>query len=189
MATNKEQLKAYFETGDTPTEAQFKELIDSSINTLDDKASLAEAEEGTNDEKYVTPKGVKSAVEVHAPVKSINGYTGDVVLGLGGDDSGWTEPSLENGFLNFSTVWYEAVRYRKKNGVVYIEGLIKEGAANGVLFTLPPEFRPSKSMMFSNICYTGTYTVGRVDISANGNVVIITVGDFTNLSGISFLVD
>lgn len=32
MATNKEDLKAYFEDGDTPTEGQFGELIDSMLN-------------------------------------------------------------------------------------------------------------------------------------------------------------
>ena len=32
MATNKEDLKEYFEDGDTPTEGQFGELIDSMLN-------------------------------------------------------------------------------------------------------------------------------------------------------------
>jgi hypothetical protein len=35
MATNREQLKAYFQTGDIPTEGQFGELIDSLAHRLD----------------------------------------------------------------------------------------------------------------------------------------------------------
>ncbi|HAA18712.1 MAG TPA: hypothetical protein DCP28_08075, partial [Cytophagales bacterium] len=36
MKQSREQLKAYFERGDTPTSEQFGELIDSGVNQTDD---------------------------------------------------------------------------------------------------------------------------------------------------------
>ncbi|MBC8756566.1 hypothetical protein H2O64_17980 [Kordia sp. YSTF-M3] len=226
---NRTELKAYFETGDRPTQGHFIDLIDSAVNKSQDKANLTEAL-STNDTKYITPKtanhivdnavpnatistkgkvelatltevtagtdstravtpeGAKRAAEVHAPVTSVNGQTGSIVIG---NDSGWTVPLLQNGFLNYNASWYEAVRYRKKDGVVYMEGLVKAGATNVVLFQLPSGFRPSKRMMLSNISYDATvYSPARIDITSGGNVYIVTdPGEFTSLSGLSFLVD
>lgn len=49
MATSKEQLKQYFETGDVPTEGQFEELIDSyrHIDTGEVISSIEDAEDST----------------------------------------------------------------------------------------------------------------------------------------------
>jgi len=66
MATNREDLKAYFNTGDRPTEVQFAELIDNSVNNIDDKANLTEAAAGNDDVKYITPKTAKKVVETFA---------------------------------------------------------------------------------------------------------------------------
>lgn len=41
------QLKSYFQSGDTPTEAQFANLIDSASNIVDDIISQSNAEAGT----------------------------------------------------------------------------------------------------------------------------------------------
>ncbi len=68
MPTNRDTLKGYFNTGDRPTEAQFAALIDNAVNLNDDKATQAEAEAGTIDTKYATPKSVKRAIEVLTPV-------------------------------------------------------------------------------------------------------------------------
>lgn len=122
MASNRDNLKEYFKAGDRPTEAQFEELINNSVNVTDDKANQAEATAGSSDSKYmtplkvknsidanvptantttqgkveiasltevqagtdatrvVTPQGAKKAVETFAPVKSVNGQTGDINL-------------------------------------------------------------------------------------------------------------
>ena len=146
MATNREDLKGYFNAGDRPTENQFGELIDNTVNKIDDKANLTEASVGTDDIKYitaktakksvetfaansipsatistqgkvelatltevqtgtdttrvVTPQGAKKAVETFAPVKSVNGLVGDVVLNF----NGTTDPgSMREGIVRFST--------------------------------------------------------------------------------------
>lgn len=63
MATSKEQLKQYFETGDTPTESQFEELIDSyrHIDTGAVISSVEDAEDHTtlnisDNDPVVVPK-------------------------------------------------------------------------------------------------------------------------------------
>lgn len=151
-------------------------------------ATLTEVTTGTDSSRAVTPEGAKRAAEVHAPVTSVNGQTGAIVIG---NDSGWTVPLLQNGFLNFNATWYEAARYRKKNGVVYLEGLVKAGATNTILFQLPSGFRPSKRIMLSTISYDATvYSTARIDITSGGDIYIVTdPGEFTSLFGLSFLVD
>ena len=167
---HRSELKPNFETGKRPTEEHFFDLIDSSVNKLDDKANLTEAADETNNEKFITPKTAKRAVETHlpnattteagivrrstseevnnganvnayvtplntknaiedlapglAPVQSINNQVGDVVLELG-EDSGWQSLLLQNNVINYGGT-YQVARYRKKNGVVYIEGLLTE---------------------------------------------------------------
>lgn len=66
MATNRENLKEYFKAGDRPTEGQFGELIDNTVNKIDDKANLTDASLGTDDVKYITSKTAKKAVETFA---------------------------------------------------------------------------------------------------------------------------
>ena len=197
MATNREQLKAFFETGDVPTEGQFGELIDSLSHRLDPDI-LSIIAQVSIDNQGVHFKNANGEVIVTADMNELAeeiAVNGDFINSLSNtfqtleSDSGWIIPSLENGFLNYNTFWFGEARYRKKNGIVYMEGLVKDCSANGVLFTLPLGFRPSNLLMLSNISYTGTYTVGRIDVKSNGEVSVVTVGDFTNLSGISFLVD
>jgi hypothetical protein len=55
-------LKTYFKKGDRPSEGQFADLIDSGLNAIEDKATQAEIEAGTNDEKFVTPLGVSKLI-------------------------------------------------------------------------------------------------------------------------------
>jgi hypothetical protein len=94
------------------------------------------------------------------------------------------------------------VRYRNKDGVVYLEGSIKGGTAqtNGLtyqLFRLPEGFRPSRKCSYTIVRAgntTGTTAtstvVGRVDIDANGYVFGANYSNiWSNLSGISFVVD
>ncbi len=67
MATNRENLKEYFKAGDRPTESEFAELIDNSVNVTDDKANQAEAAAGNNDSKYMTPSKVKNSIDANVP--------------------------------------------------------------------------------------------------------------------------
>lgn len=206
---NRNDLKSYFEAGDRPTASQFVDLIDSVLNITDDdyveslpdatttqkgiveQATLAEVEAGTDTTRFVTPKGAKRAVEVFTPpppVTSVNGQTGDITIAIPtNDDSGWQSPTLANGFLNYSTA-YQGARFRKKNGVVYTEGLLKAGANGLFVFTLPVGFRPTQRLVFPISKYSNT--IGRVDVESNGRVTVINGHTrWFSISGISFLVD
>jgi hypothetical protein len=55
-------LKTYFNTGDRPSEGEFADLIDSSLNAIDDKATQADIDAGTNDERYITPLGASRSI-------------------------------------------------------------------------------------------------------------------------------
>ncbi len=55
-------LKSYFNTGDRPTEGEFVDFIDSTINLTDDKATDAEAIDPLNNSKFITPKSLALVV-------------------------------------------------------------------------------------------------------------------------------
>lgn len=228
---HRSEVKPNFKTGKRPTEEHFFDLIDSAVNKLDDRANLTEAADETNNEKFITPKTAKRAVETHlpnattteagivrrststevdnganvnayvtplntknaiedlapglAPVQSINNQVGDVVLELG-EDSGWQSLLLQNNVINYGGT-YQVARYRKKNGVVYIEGLLKGGIGNDVTIgTLPIGFRPNKRIVLFTQRLAG---VARVDIKSNGEIICYSYNStMTSISGISFII-
>ncbi|WP_291131748.1 hypothetical protein [Flavobacterium sp. UBA7682] len=70
--SNKSELKLYFEPGDRPRAIEFADLIDSSLNWEDDKATDADAENSSIDNRFITPKTARKSVEKYAPVKKVN---------------------------------------------------------------------------------------------------------------------
>lgn len=72
MINNKDTLKTYFQPGDRPKASEFENLIDSSLNWYDDKATVAEAEDSNIDNRFITPKTARKSVEKYAPVKKVN---------------------------------------------------------------------------------------------------------------------
>jgi len=231
---NRTTLKQYFETGKKPTEQEYENLIDSTVHKSDDKANLAEAADETIDDKYITPKTAKRAVETHlptattseagivrrstaaevdsganvnayvtplnarntiedlapglAPVQSVNGLDGHVVLDLGGNDSGWQNAVLLNGIENYSGSYGDA-KYRKKDGIVFIQGLVRNGTPTGSqteIFTLPIGYRPDKILIL-NTLVSGN-TIVRIDIFPTGQVRCYNYNTaWTSISGLSFL--
>lgn len=224
MATTRTALKNYFQAGSRPTSAEFGDLIDSTVNWNDDKSTVAQAQAGTDNATLVTPATAKASVLAHAPVQSVNGNTGAVVIppvtsvpGNAGtatalqtprtingvtfdgtanitlpeDSTAWAAPTLQTQSPVLNVVGgFVAVGYRKKNGIVFLQGAIGGGTnqTNGttyILFTLPAGFRPSARVVFSTVCLNNT--LGRIDIGADGKVygvVYNTAG--ISLSGISF---
>ena len=103
-------------------------------------------------------------------------------------DTPWQKPTYQNGWGEFDpNGTYGAIRYRKVQGVVYIQGMMSGGTASSSLpaFTLPRGFRPSNRMIFGVYTAEGTGTQGnRLDILANGQVhpyaaVSVTTGWFS----------
>lgn len=134
---NRTDLKAFFKTGDKPTQSQFADLIDSFYN-IDE------------------------------------------------DDSGWQIATLQNGFENYEGP-YSNVQYRKKNGIIYIDGLIKNGSPNSVIFNLPVGFRPSARLVFPAL---SNFIAYRIDVHPNGDVEAITHHTvWMSLANISFIAD
>lgn len=83
-------------------------------------------------------------------------------------NTGWITPSLGNGWVNFGG-WQEA-RYRRINGVVYVQGLIKSGTLGASALTLDAGFRPAGTIMIAAVDGTNE-AHGRLDIQGNGQVV------------------
>ena len=200
-------LKSYFETGDKPTEQEYVDLIDSCLNKTDDafvssipdatttkkgiaeQATLAEVDTGTDTTRFVTPVGAKRAVETHALVKSVNGQTGNVIITNTNDDSGWINATLLGTIGNKGGIFQRA-RYRKLNGVVYIEGVVKGGNSNltNTLFNLPLGFRPTKTLMM--MAMRSGFASTRLDVKPNGDVNCFRFNSsWTSICGISFVVD
>lgn len=83
-----------------------------------------------------------------------------------GFDSGWITPTLLNGWVDYGSGW-ETARFRKKNGIVYLRGLIKNGSTSATIFQLPPGFRPGGDTHSPALA---TAVVGIVNVLANGDV-------------------
>lgn len=88
------------------------------------------------------------------------------------EDSGWITPTFQNGWTHY-TAPYGDVRYRKINGVVHIEGLMKSGTISSTLpaFTLPVGFRPKAKLLGAT---QSNSVLGRLDVDTDGYVIPYT---------------
>lgn len=110
-------------------------------------------------------------------------------------ETDWVYPTLQNGWENYNGASdkYVQARYKMKNGVVYIEGLIRYGESKNddgltPIFTLPVGFRPNRQLCFITTSSAAT-CCNRVDIYPTGAVQSI-LGDNDYLSlCISFVPD
>lgn len=67
-------------------------------------------------------------------------------------DTGWTQPPLLNGWVNYGGV-YSVAKYRRIGELVVISGLVKSGS--GPIFVLPAGFRPTGNLHFPAMNSTG----------------------------------
>lgn len=113
----------------------------------------------------------------------------DDVSSVGTTD--WVAPTLLNNFENFGsfqTSKYQDTRYRKLNGVVYIQGTIKGSEQGKVIFNLPEGFRPAERIFFGTLKYGNV--AARIDILPNGDVFAESYhASWTSLNGILFIAD
>lgn len=81
--------------------------------------------------------------------------------------STWNNLTLLNGW-----VWWggshPVPRYRKENGIVYVQGVVKNGIADTHIAQLPVGLRPTGQLIFC--CWTGDATQHRLDVFADGNI-------------------
>lgn len=100
-------------------------------------------------------------------------------------------PALLNGYMQYGFGYANAAYYKDKMGRVFLRGTVTNvNDPDGlIIFNLPAGYRPSTSgrLMFEVINNGPT---SRVDIMANGDVVVITgTTGWVNLDGISFKAD
>ena len=94
-------------------------------------------------------------------------WTGAAWTQRTGDLTAWTAPTLLNSWVNFGGT-FQTTRYMKdSNGIVHIEGLVKNGVMQNAAFTLPVGHRPAAGLITAQI---SNNAIGRVDLDTYGNV-------------------
>ncbi|MFF9565722.1 hypothetical protein ACF1AJ_20405 [Leifsonia sp. NPDC014704] len=93
------------------------------------------------------------------------------------DDTGWilvgsggTAPAFQSNWVNFGGS-YQLARFRRLNGIVYVQGAIKGGQTSGTfpIFTLPAGFRPA-AVVSSPAVAISSGSVTSVDIYPDGGI-------------------
>ncbi|MMZ61653.1 hypothetical protein D1872_238140 [compost metagenome] len=95
------------------------------------------------------------------------------------DAPGWITPTLLNGATQFGDVTFGLVGYRKVGNYIEFRGLIVPTVALGVVFILPPEYRPAYSYIVA--CRAATSGVADVRVHKGGEVTIGNVDTWVSL--------
>lgn len=122
---------------------------------------------------------------------------GTFVLAVSHQDKGWRkvgtsgEPAFLNAWSNYETTetTHFHAKFRKVNGVVHIEGLVKGGTWLAPVFTLPAGYRPGKYLHRMSIGYDAACGLR---VEANGNVLLGAPTPPSNLwasIGVSFIAE
>jgi len=138
-----------------------------------------------------------AAVRVYSGADSMTMFVAEDVTGSPApgyvDDSGWVNVStlgFQNGWADYSGGSYLA-QYRKRDNLVMLRGLIKNGTINTTAFTLPVGFRPVGANLLQHIfpCVS-VDTFGSIRVETDGDVIMKT-GSVTwmALDGVSFWAD
>jgi hypothetical protein len=81
----------------------------------------------------------------------------------------WIAATLLNSWVNYGAP-YSTARYKKKNGIVYVTGLVKNGTIPAAIFDLPAAYYPSGGyVIFSAQSYTTGFITSRLDVSSTVN--------------------
>lgn len=91
----------------------------------------------------------------------------------------WITPTLLNGATQFGDVTFGLVGYRKVGNYIEFSGLIVPTVALGVVFILPPEYRPAYSYIVA--CRAATSGVADVRVHKGGEVTIGNVDTWVSL--------
>lgn len=103
------------------------------------------------------------------------------------DDTGWITGTLGTGWSNYGA-GFSTLAYRRKNGIVYVKGLLAGGTTANPLTTLPPGFRPLETKIFSS---NAGNVFCRLDVANTGTIMWNVGGTsgFISLDVISFPAD
>jgi hypothetical protein len=91
------------------------------------------------------------------------------------------QPAFQNSWVNYGSPYPLAAFYKDNQGIVHLEGMIKYGTMNAVIFTLPADYAPTQALHFvvnSNNTFgaVNIYTFGGVSAMIGSNVWIVLDG-------------
>lgn len=99
----------------------------------------------------------------------------------------WQVPTMGSGWTQFNPATYPPSGfYKRPDGLVAMRGFISAGTFGAAPFALPEGYRPKTRLLISTV---SNLTLGRVDISPNGNVIPIQGSGWFSLEGILFAAD
>jgi hypothetical protein len=98
----------------------------------------------------------------------------------GRESQAWTYPTLGNSWANY-TLGYASARYKRENGVVTVQGLIKGGtpSSSSVAFTLPAGYRPDSTVQYASLSSGG---VADIRVFVGGSVTVYSLISGTSAS-------
>ena len=94
------------------------------------------------------------------------------------------QPAFQNSWVNYGSPYSLAAFYKDNQGIVHLEGMIKSGTMNTIIFTLPTGYAPTQDLYF---VVNSNNTFGAVNVNISGGVNA-TVGNkaWIVLDGITF---
>jgi hypothetical protein len=119
------------------------------------------------DLSFGSEEGAAGSVSVAAVAATVGPQEGVWVL-VG---SGGTAPAFAGAWVNSGGADM-TVRFMRKNGRTYIDGLAKTGAIGTAVFTLPPGFRPAANTQRASMASGNV--VARLSIAAAGTVTVVS---------------
>jgi hypothetical protein len=112
----------------------------------------------------------------------------NLIVSTPADAIEWHSLVLANSWVTYSGTFEDPSYCKDNNGFVHLRGLLKDGsAADAVMCTLPPGFRPSRQINFNAIANDASC---KLVIKANGEVNAAAGGStaWTSISGVIFYV-
>lgn len=129
---------------------------------------------------------------IHA--KGINGsqgYYGLQAMYYRNTFSGWTNLTMQNGWVSFDTGGHPTPQYTKSaDKVVTLKGMIKNGTITPgtVIANLPAGYRPKERLCFATAANAAH---ARVDVMPNGDVIVLhaVASNWLSLDPVSFIAE
>jgi hypothetical protein len=90
------------------------------------------------------------------------------------------QPPFQNGWHNDAVTETTAAFYKDPFGIVHLKGIVTGGATGTTIFTLPSDYRPTKSGCFGGLLNEYDCVV------SDGDVNLVVGSGTTSLDGITF---
>lgn len=132
---------------------------------------------------YITSYGMNFAPvpPTWVPLVTKNGDSGTFYWFDGQETAAWIYPTLTSGWSNYGS-GYTSARYKKQNGVVYAQGLIKGGTlgSTATVWQFPVGMRPDSTLQ-----WTGAAASGVADIRCFSNGALTVYALYTGANNAS----